>query len=213
VALVIAGLSLLPATAQAQKPPDQTTPPKETPAGTPVEQPSLPKSETFPQQCPASGSDEKITALADKMPALEDRYRLQEVAYENDDKNYHALKAKLGADDPKTIAADNQVDDSRGKLIRTKIEIDALEKQIKDLVNCPPAACRTPEAVDAEIAALQRWRAARKARVDAARRWPVAAVQRADKVLSDPKASENEKADAANLRGSLLRGDRRARSV
>src|SRR5438874_12524764 len=86
VALVIAGLSLLPATGQAQKPPDQTNPPKETPqpppatpqpktpggattapSDTPVEQPPL------PQQCPVSGSDEKITALADKMPALEER--------------------------------------------------------------------------------------------------------------------------------------------
>jgi hypothetical protein len=125
VVLVIAGLSLLPATGQAQKPPDQTTPPKETPqptpqpktpAGTPFEQPPLPKGETFPQQCPASGSDEKITALADKLPTLEESYRLQQAAYDNDKNNWWALHGKLGADDPKTIAAAKQMNDSFYKL-------------------------------------------------------------------------------------------------
>src|SRR5438876_595244 len=134
VALVIAGLSLLPATGHAQKPPDQTTPPKETPqpppatpqpktpaggttapSDTPVEQPTL------PQQCPASShNDEEITALADRLPALEERYRVQQSAFENDSKNANALKAKLGADDPKTIAARKQVDDSYNKLSDTE---------------------------------------------------------------------------------------------
>jgi OOP family OmpA-OmpF porin len=215
VALVIAGLGLLPATGYAQEPPpDQKTPPKETPqpppatpqpktpAGTPVEQPTLPKSETFPpsQQCPASGSDEKITALADKLPMLEERKRLQQIAWQNDAKNHKALQAKLGVDDPKTIAALEQANDSEGKFYHTGSEIDALEKQIKDLLNCPPAPCRDPAAVDAEIAALQRWRAGRKARVDALRRDYVAEVQQADKVLSNPKASANQKHNAEGFR-------------
>jgi hypothetical protein len=115
VVLLIAGLSLLPATGQAQKPPDQTTPPKETPqqqpatpqpktpagdttapGGTAVEQPPLPKGYSVPppqgqalptpQQCPASGTDEKITALVDKLPALEERYRVKQAAWQNDEK-------------------------------------------------------------------------------------------------------------------------------
>jgi outer membrane protein OmpA-like peptidoglycan-associated protein len=231
VVLLIAGLSPLPATGQAQKPPDQTTPPKETPqppqttpqpktpaggttapADTPVEQPTLPKWQSLPhgqalptpQQCPASGTDEKITALVDKLPALEERYRVQQAAWQNDEKNYEALRVKLGADDPKTIAAHDQVDDSKWKAIHAESEIYKLEKQITDLIRCPPAACPAPAAVDAEIAALQRWRAGRKARIDAERRSLVEEVQQADKTINDPKASKAWKACSESIRGRRL---------